>query len=91
MSLPPASAAGVGEVTAQAALRRTFAIVSHPDAGKTTTTEKLLLYAGALGRAGSVKARAGQNQTTSDWMDFDAAAASQSPRRPCSSPTAGWR
>ena len=55
----------------QAARRRTFAIVSHPDAGKTTTTEKLLLYAGALGRAGSVKARSGQSQTTSDWMEFE--------------------
>ncbi len=70
MASTPA-AAGVGEVTAQAARRRTFAIVSHPDAGKTTTTEKLLLYAGALDRAGSVKARAGQSQTTSDWMDFE--------------------
>jgi peptide chain release factor 3 len=67
----PAAAAGVGEVTAQAARRRTFAIVSHPDAGKTTTTEKLLLYAGALDRAGSVKARSGQSQTTSDWMEFE--------------------
>ena len=63
--------AGVGALTAQAERRRTFAIVSHPDAGKTTTTEKLLLYAGALDRAGSVRARAGQNQTTSDWMDFE--------------------
>jgi peptide chain release factor 3 len=65
------AAAGMGEIAAQAARRRTFAIVSHPDAGKTTTTEKLLLYAGALDRAGSVKARAGQSQTTSDWMDFE--------------------
>jgi peptide chain release factor 3 len=67
----PAAAAGVGDIEAQAARRRTFAIVSHPDAGKTTTTEKLLLYAGALERAGSVKARSGQTQTTSDWMDFE--------------------
>jgi len=67
----PAAAAGVGEVTAQAAIRRTFAIVSHPDAGKTTTTEKLLLYAGALDRAGSVKAHSGQSQRTSDWMEFE--------------------
>jgi peptide chain release factor 3 len=50
VALTPATAAGVGEVTAQAARRRTFAIVSHPDAGKTTTTEKLLLYAGAQGQ-----------------------------------------
>lgn len=71
MTSTPASTAGVGDIAAQAARRRTFAIVSHPDAGKTTTTEKLLLYAGALDRAGSVKARAGQSQTTSDWMDFE--------------------
>ncbi|MGD9736718.1 MAG: peptide chain release factor 3 [Solirubrobacterales bacterium] len=70
MASTPA-AAGVGALTAQAERRRTFAIVSHPDAGKTTTTEKLLLYAGALDRAGSVKARAGQSQTTSDWMEFE--------------------
>jgi peptide chain release factor 3 len=67
----PAASAAVGEVTEQAARRRTFAIVSHPDAGKTTTTEKLLLYAGALDRAGSVRARGTQTQTTSDWMDFE--------------------
>jgi peptide chain release factor 3 len=65
------AAAGVGDIATQAARRRTFAIVSHPDAGKTTTTEKLLLYAGALERAGSIKARSGQNQTTSDWMEFE--------------------
>jgi peptide chain release factor 3 len=59
------------DIAEQAARRRTFAIVSHPDAGKTTTTEKLLLYAGALDRAGSVKARSGQSQTTSDWMEFE--------------------
>ncbi len=70
MASTPA-AAGVGALTAQAERRRTFAIVSHPDAGKTTTTEKLLLYAGALDRAGSIKARAGQSQTTSDWMEFE--------------------
>lgn len=71
MPSTPATAAGVGDIATQAARRRTFAIVSHPDAGKTTTTEKLLLYAGALDRAGSVKARSGQSQTTSDWMEFE--------------------
>ncbi len=71
MSTATPVAAGVGDIEAQAARRRTFAIVSHPDAGKTTTTEKLLLYAGALDRAGSVKARSGQTQTTSDWMEFE--------------------
>ncbi len=50
--------------------RRTFAIISHPDAGKTTLTEKLLLYAGAIEEAGAVKARSGrQRDATSDWMD----------------------
>ena len=48
--------------------RRTFAIISHPDAGKTTLTEKLLLYGGAIQLAGSVRARRNQKATTSDWM-----------------------
>lgn len=55
----------------QAASRRTFAIISHPDAGKTTLTEKFLLYAGALQSAGSVKARAGRRSATSDWMELE--------------------
>lgn len=53
------------------ARRRTFAIISHPDAGKTTLTEKLLLYGGAIHLAGSVKQRRGGRQTTSDWMDLE--------------------
>ncbi len=56
----------------QARRRRTFAIISHPDAGKTTLTEKLLLYSGAIEEAGAVKARAGrQRDATSDWMDME--------------------
>jgi peptide chain release factor 3 len=51
--------------------RRTLAIVSHPDAGKTTLTEKLLLYGGAVQLAGSVKARKNQRSTTSDWMELE--------------------
>jgi peptide chain release factor 3 len=51
--------------------RRTFAIISHPDAGKTTLTEKLLLYGGALHMAGSVRAKAGGRHTTSDWMEIE--------------------
>ncbi len=51
--------------------RRTFAIISHPDAGKTTLTEKLLLYGGAILRAGSVKGGKGQAHTTSDWMELE--------------------
>lgn len=51
--------------------RRTFAIISHPDAGKTTLTEKLLLYGGAIHLAGAVKAKASQRHTTSDWMEIE--------------------
>ena len=51
--------------------RRTFAIISHPDAGKTTLTEKLLLYGGAIREAGSVKARRGGAHATSDWMELE--------------------
>ncbi|HWC12081.1 MAG TPA: peptide chain release factor 3 [Acidimicrobiales bacterium] len=58
-------------VAAEAARRRTFAIISHPDAGKTTLTEKFLLYAGAVAEAGSVRARAGRRRTTSDWMAME--------------------
>ena len=51
--------------------RRTFAIISHPDAGKTTLTEKLLLYGGAIHLAGSVKAKRTQRHATSDWMQME--------------------
>jgi peptide chain release factor 3 len=52
-------------------IRRNFAIISHPDAGKTTLTEKLLLYGGAIHEAGSVKARRAQRKATSDWMEME--------------------
>src|SRR6059058_1349094 len=55
----------------QIARRRTFAIISHPDAGKTTLTEKFLLYGGALQLAGSVTARKNQRAATSDWMELE--------------------
>ena len=51
--------------------RRTFAIISHPDAGKTTLTEKLLLYGGAIHLAGAVKARRAQRHAASDWMELE--------------------
>jgi peptide chain release factor 3 len=51
--------------------RRTFAIISHPDAGKTTVTEKLLLYGGAIKTAGSVKARKANSHAISDWMEME--------------------
>ncbi len=53
------------------ARRRTFAIISHPDAGKTTLTEKFLLYGGAVQLAGAVSARKNQRATTSDWMELE--------------------
>jgi peptide chain release factor 3 len=55
----------------EVARRRSFAIISHPDAGKTTLTEKFLLYGGALNLAGSVTARKNQRSTTSDWMELE--------------------
>jgi len=62
----------MAEPAAEAARRRTFGIISHPDAGKTTLTEKLLLYGGALGReAGSVKAKSDRRSATSDWMELE--------------------
>ena len=51
--------------------RRTFAIISHPDAGKTTLTEKFLLYGGAIRLAGSVKARKASKHAVSDWMEIE--------------------
>lgn len=63
-TVPPATAAEIDR-------RRTFAIISHPDAGKTTLTEKLLLYGGAIHLAGSVTARKNQNATASDWMEME--------------------
>jgi peptide chain release factor 3 len=58
-------------ITEEISKRRTFAIISHPDAGKTTLTEKLLLYGGAVQLAGSVTARRNQAATTSDWMELE--------------------
>jgi peptide chain release factor 3 len=58
-------------IAEQAARRRTFAIISHPDAGKTTLTEKLLLYSDRIASAGSVGARRERNTTTSDWMEIE--------------------
>ncbi len=59
------------ELEREVARRRTFAIISHPDAGKTTLTEKLLLYGGAIHLAGSVKARRARRHATSDWMELE--------------------
>jgi len=59
------------ELRDEVAKRRTFAIISHPDAGKTTLTEKLLLFGGAIHTAGSVKARKAARHATSDWMEIE--------------------
>ncbi len=61
---------GTHNFAGQTRRRRTFAIISHPDAGKTTLTEKLLLYSGLIGTAGMVKNRKGK-QATSDWMGME--------------------
>ncbi|MEN8869476.1 MAG: peptide chain release factor 3, partial [Akkermansiaceae bacterium] len=66
-STPTVSAAASREISR----RRTFAIISHPDAGKTTLTEKLLLYGGAIGLAGSVTSKKEQQSTSSDWMSME--------------------
>jgi len=58
-------------IAERAALRRTFAIISHPDAGKTTLTEKLLLFGGAIQLAGTVKGRKATRHATSDWMALE--------------------
>ncbi len=61
----------MSQIAQEAARRRTFAIISHPDAGKTTLTEKLLLFGGAIQMAGSVKGRKAARHATSDWMALE--------------------
>src|SRR5437899_5380059 len=71
----PARAPGTGHnrspLSAEIERRRTFAIISHPDAGKTTLTEKLLLFGGAIQLAGHVKAKRNRRTTQSDWMAIE--------------------
>jgi peptide chain release factor 3 len=72
MSVPnPRAPAQRPELAREVASRRTFAIISHPDAGKTTLTEKLLLFGGAIQLAGTVKARRSSRHATSDWMEVE--------------------
>jgi peptide chain release factor 3 len=63
--------AGIPEVLAEASRRRTFAVISHPDAGKSTLTEALALHAAAIGEAGAVHGKTGRRGVTSDWMDLE--------------------
>ena len=67
----PHAAHGAQVIREEAARRRTFAIISHPDAGKTTLTEKLLLYGGQIEEAGSVGAKRNRRSSTSDWMEIE--------------------
>jgi peptide chain release factor 3 len=70
-ALSQAGASTQSELEREVARRRTFAIISHPDAGKTTLTEKLLLYAGAIELAGAVRGRKDRKKATSDWMELE--------------------
>ena len=63
--------ANTENTTEQIKKRRTFAIISHPDAGKTTLTEKFLLYGGAINLAGTVKGRKATKHAVSDWMEIE--------------------
>ena len=65
------TARDIANITKEVARRRTFGIISHPDAGKTTLTEKLLLFSGAIQQAGTVKARKSSRHATSDWMEIE--------------------
>jgi len=71
MRANPATAGVYAAPASEIARRRNLAIIAHPDAGKTTLTEKLLLYGGAVQQAGAVRSRADQRQTTSDWMELE--------------------
>ena len=61
----------MSQLTEEISRRRTFAIISHPDAGKTTLTEKFLLYGGAIAQAGVVKGKKNSRAATSDWMEIE--------------------
>src|SRR5665213_3713948 len=63
----------MADIQTEAQRRRTFAIISHPDAGKTTLTEKLLLFGGAIQLAGQVRAKGDRRRTRSDWMAIERA------------------
>jgi peptide chain release factor 3 len=71
VAVAAAPRARAGLPSEHARSRRTFAIISHPDAGKTTLTEKLLLYSGAVAEAGAVKARRSRQVVVSDWMEME--------------------
>src|ERR1035438_2915743 len=70
-AIPEPRNASSEQIAREVARRRTFGIISHPDAGKTTLTEKLLLFSGAIQMAGTVKARKSGRHATSDWMEIE--------------------
>ena len=74
---PAASSASeartASRVAAEAARRRTFAVISHPDAGKSTLTEALALHARVISEAGAIHGKAGRKSTVSDWMEMEKA------------------
>ncbi|MEK0429615.1 MAG: peptide chain release factor 3 [Pseudomonadota bacterium] len=69
--VPPSGSVSREQIAREVGRRRTFGIISHPDAGKTTLTEKLLLFSGAIQLAGTVKARKSGRHATSDWMEIE--------------------
>jgi len=70
-TIAPAADAGIDSFTQEVLRRRTFAIISHPDAGKTTLTEKLIYHGGVIHETGEVKGKAGSKAATSDWMTLE--------------------
>lgn len=73
LATPPSNTAQAAKIAAEAARRRTFAVISHPDAGKSTLTEALALHARVITEAGAIHGKAGRRSTVSDWMDMEKA------------------
>ena len=73
LEAPASNTAQAAKIAAEAARRRTFAVISHPDAGKSTTTEALALHARVITEAGAVHGKAGRRSTVSDWMEMEKA------------------
>ncbi|MCA4725783.1 peptide chain release factor 3 [Mycolicibacterium fortuitum] len=73
LATPPSNTAQAAKIAAEAARRRTFAVISHPDAGKSTLTEALALHARVINEAGAIHGKAGRKSTVSDWMEMERA------------------
>lgn len=73
LATPPSNTAQAAKIAAEGARRRTFAVISHPDAGKSTLTEALALHARVITEAGAIHGKAGRRSTVSDWMDMEKA------------------